>query len=115
MIMCDKEENISTIDKIVTIWCALCNHCESVVSFDYAKSQYYYSCTIKYFVLSCYVRIANTMLELSVSLATVWTKPVSIGNFFHCHADTRQVELFYSAAAMITSNQTVKVFILPIQ
>jgi len=65
--------------------------------------------------LSCYVRIANTMLELSVSLATVWTKPVPIGNFFHCHADTRQVELFYSAAAMIASNQTVKVFILPIQ
>ena len=34
MIMCDKDENISTIDKIVTICCALCNHCESVVSFN---------------------------------------------------------------------------------
>jgi len=34
MIMCDNDENISTIDKIVTICCALCNHCESVVSFN---------------------------------------------------------------------------------
>jgi len=34
LIMCDKDKNISTINKIVTICCALCNHCESVVSFN---------------------------------------------------------------------------------
>ena len=31
MIMCDSETNTSTIDKIVTTCCALCNFCESVV------------------------------------------------------------------------------------
>lgn len=34
MIMCSTDEKVSTIDKIVTVCCALCNHCESVVSFD---------------------------------------------------------------------------------
>ena len=34
MIMCSTDEEVSTIDKIVTICCALCNHCESVVSFN---------------------------------------------------------------------------------
>ncbi len=32
MIMCDKDAKYSTIDKIVTIACALCNVCDSVVS-----------------------------------------------------------------------------------
>ena len=34
MMMCDKYEGISMIDKIVTVGCALCNHYESVVSFN---------------------------------------------------------------------------------
>ena len=34
MIMCSTDETVSPIDKIVTICCALCNHCESVVSFN---------------------------------------------------------------------------------
>lgn len=34
MIMCSTDEKVSTIDKIVAVCCALCNHCESVVSFD---------------------------------------------------------------------------------
>jgi len=32
--MCDGEGNISSIDKIVVIACALCNHCDSVVPLD---------------------------------------------------------------------------------
>ena len=31
MIMCSEEESVSTIDKIVTICCALCNCCDSIV------------------------------------------------------------------------------------
>ena len=34
MIMCDEEEDLSVIDKIVTVCCALCNCCESVVNFE---------------------------------------------------------------------------------
>ena len=34
MIMCDEGEDCSIIDKIVTVCCALCNCCESVVSFE---------------------------------------------------------------------------------
>ena len=34
LIMCDEEEDTSTVDKIVAICCALCNCCESVVSFN---------------------------------------------------------------------------------
>ena len=34
MIMCEGESEVSTVDKIVTIACALCNHCDSVVPFD---------------------------------------------------------------------------------
>ena len=34
MIMCGDGESISTIDKIVTVCCALCNCCESIVSFE---------------------------------------------------------------------------------
>ncbi len=33
-IMCGKDEDSSTLDKIVYICCALCNLCESVISFD---------------------------------------------------------------------------------
>ena len=33
-IMCCDSENTSAIDKVVLICCALCNCCESVVSFD---------------------------------------------------------------------------------
>ena len=33
MIMCGDGESISTMDKIVTVCCALCNFCESIVSF----------------------------------------------------------------------------------
>ena len=33
-IMCSETEDISAIDKVVTISCALCNCCKSVVSFD---------------------------------------------------------------------------------
>ena len=33
-IMCTKSEKISVLDKIVLVCCALCNLCESVVSFD---------------------------------------------------------------------------------
>ena len=31
-VMCNPGENISVIDKVVTIYCALCNCCDSVVS-----------------------------------------------------------------------------------
>ena len=34
MIMCAEEEDISIIDKVITVCCALCNCCESVVSFE---------------------------------------------------------------------------------
>ena len=34
MIMCDEEEDFSVIDKIVTVVCALCNCCNSVVNFE---------------------------------------------------------------------------------
>ena len=34
MIMCPEHSDISLIDKIVTVCCALCNACESVVPFD---------------------------------------------------------------------------------
>ena len=34
MIMCNRDEGISSIDKIITICCALCNHCESLISFN---------------------------------------------------------------------------------
>ena len=33
-IMCSKNQDISVIDKVVTICCALCNCCKSVVSFE---------------------------------------------------------------------------------
>lgn len=33
MIMSEDSE-ISTVDKIVTVTCALCNHCDSVIPFD---------------------------------------------------------------------------------
>ena len=34
MIICDEEEDFSVIDKIVTVCCALCNCCDSVVNFE---------------------------------------------------------------------------------
>ena len=34
MLTCDDTEQLSTIDKILTICCALCNCCDSVVSPD---------------------------------------------------------------------------------
>ena len=34
MIMCDEEEDYSVIDKTVTVCCALCNCCGSVVNFE---------------------------------------------------------------------------------
>ena len=34
MIMCDEEDDFSIIDKIVTVCCALCNCCDSVVNFE---------------------------------------------------------------------------------
>ena len=34
-IMCSKNQDISVIDKVVTICCAFCNCCKSVVSFEY--------------------------------------------------------------------------------
>ena len=34
MIMCNKDEGISSIDKTFAICCASCNHCQSVVSFN---------------------------------------------------------------------------------
>ena len=34
MIMCDEEEDFSILDKIVTVCCALCNCCDSVVNFE---------------------------------------------------------------------------------
>ena len=34
MIMCEGDLEISTVDKIVTVACALCNHCDSVIPFD---------------------------------------------------------------------------------
>ena len=33
-VMVDKEDNSSTVDKIVFVCCALCNCCPSVVSFE---------------------------------------------------------------------------------
>ena len=33
-IMCDEESEFSVVDKIVTVCCALCNCCESVIPFD---------------------------------------------------------------------------------
>ena len=33
-IMCSEKESTSAIDKVILICCALCNCCESVVSFD---------------------------------------------------------------------------------
>ena len=32
--MCDEESEFSVVDKIVTVCCALCNCCESVIPFD---------------------------------------------------------------------------------
>ena len=34
MIMCNDKQDVSTIDKIVAVCCALCNCCDSVVNFD---------------------------------------------------------------------------------
>ena len=34
MIMCPENSDISLIDKILTVCCALCNCCESVVPFQ---------------------------------------------------------------------------------
>lgn len=34
MIMCHVDSEVSTVDKIVTVACALCNHCDSVIPFD---------------------------------------------------------------------------------
>ena len=34
MIMCPENSGISLVDKIVTVCCALCNSCESVVPFE---------------------------------------------------------------------------------
>ena len=34
LIMCDSESDISSVDKIAVIACALCNHCDSVVPMD---------------------------------------------------------------------------------
>ena len=31
MIMCEEDSEISTVDKTVTVACALCNHCDSVI------------------------------------------------------------------------------------
>ena len=33
-IMCPETQEISVIDKVVTVCCALCNCCNSIVSFD---------------------------------------------------------------------------------
>ena len=35
MIMCNNNKGISSIDKAVAICCGLCNHCQSMVSFNY--------------------------------------------------------------------------------
>ena len=35
MIMCPENTDISLLDKIVTVCCALCNSCESVVPFEW--------------------------------------------------------------------------------
>ena len=34
MIMCESDAEVSTIDRVVFVACALCNHCESVIPFD---------------------------------------------------------------------------------
>ena len=34
MIMCEGDTEVSTIDKVVFVACALYNHCESVIPFD---------------------------------------------------------------------------------
>ena len=31
MIMCHVNSKVSTVDKMVTVTCALCNHCDSVI------------------------------------------------------------------------------------
>ena len=33
-LMCTPQEDISVLDKVVTIYCALCNCCDSVVSME---------------------------------------------------------------------------------
>ena len=33
-IIMSEDSEISTVDKIVTVACALCNHCDSVIPFD---------------------------------------------------------------------------------
>ena len=35
MLMCEEGETMSTLDKVVTVCCALCNCCDSVVPMDY--------------------------------------------------------------------------------
>ena len=34
MITCEGDTEVSNIDKVVFVACALCNHCESVIPFD---------------------------------------------------------------------------------
>ena len=34
MIMCEEDSEISTVDKIVSVACALCNHCDSLIPID---------------------------------------------------------------------------------
>ena len=34
MIMCKGDTEVSTIDKVAFVACALCNHCESIILFD---------------------------------------------------------------------------------
>ena len=34
MIMCGEDSELSAIDKMVTVACTLCNHCDSVIPFD---------------------------------------------------------------------------------
>ena len=38
MLMCCAEDNLSPIDRIVALCCALCNHCVSVVQFDWRNT-----------------------------------------------------------------------------